>query len=442
MLAELPPGTIVGAFEILAPIGRGGMGEVYHARNRITGEERALKVMLPEFAAEPRFVERFVREIRLATSVDHPNLARVFEPAMDGNLIFLPMELLIGEALATRLQRGVLGDDEILVVLEAVGSALGALHAKGILHRDVKPSNVYLTVNTAGNMVPKLLDLGAGKEVDGANEGDATLTGTAVGSPHYMAPEQAAGRKDLDARADQYALGVLAYQLITGERPYENDEQGHVLSKLLSGAPIKRPTERRDGIPPELEAIILRSMNRDRDKRFRSVEEMMKRVRAAWPGGTDAPSSRETTRFAPLPVPTAPPAHVVEEGPSTTAARAVGVARTSKATPAAVGALVGVAAFVLVVVVIYPRFANRPQATVTDSPETSFKTVPHAAPPPVPPPPSWAESPPLPPVDSSLAASPPPPPPPGSASPPTPPKRTRPPPAPEPCTPTPGAPCL
>jgi serine/threonine protein kinase len=267
--AALPPGTLLGAFEILSVLGRGGMGAVYRARNRVTGDVRALKLILPELAANPEFVERFIREIRLAMAVEHPNMVRVFEPGMDGERMFLPMELLVGESLAERLHREpFLPVDTAIGLLQTVGSALMSLHAKGILHRDVKPSNVFLA-QEGRLIVPKLLDLGAGKQVGMTDE--ATATGGMIGSPHYMAPEQASGRKDLDPRADQYALGVVAYQLFTGALPYENDDTGHVLSKLLSGAPFQTPRQRRPDISEGVEVAVLKAMSRAREDRFPSV---------------------------------------------------------------------------------------------------------------------------------------------------------------------------
>ena len=247
------------------------MGAVYRVRNRVTGDPRALKLILPELAASPEFVDRFLREIRLAMAVEHPNLVRVFEPGMDGARVFLPMELLEGESLAARLQRErTLPVGDAVVILHAVGLALAALHARNIVHRDVKPSNIFLA-KEGGRVVPKLLDLGAGKQVGVRDE--ATVTGHTIGSPHYMAPEQAAGRRDLDARADQYSLAVVAYEVLTGSRPYENDETEHVLAKLISAAPFKRPCELRPDIPREVEGAILRSMSRDRDARFPTVME-------------------------------------------------------------------------------------------------------------------------------------------------------------------------
>jgi len=297
----LPVGTFLGAFEVLSLVGHGGMGAVYCVRNRITGDLRALKLMLPELAANRQFVDRFVREIRLAMAVEHPNLVRVFEPGMDGDQIFLPMELLQGEPLSARLRRGgTVPVTDAVALLQAIGGAIEALHERGILHRDIKPSNVFLAVD-GGCMIPKLLDLGAGKEV-GATE-EATATGFAIGSPHYMAPEQAAGRKDIDARVDQYGLAVVGYQLLTGARPYENDDTGHVLAKLLAGVAYKKPSELRRGIPPEVEDVILKAMSRGRDDRFPSVADFVAALGAERvdPLALDESS----TRFAPLlaPVP-------------------------------------------------------------------------------------------------------------------------------------------
>jgi eukaryotic-like serine/threonine-protein kinase len=276
----LPTGTRLGAFEIEGHIASGGMGAVYAAHNVLTQEKRALKVMLPELVARPDFVERFIREIRLAMMVQHPNLVKVFEPGLDGDMVFLPMELLTGQTLTARLRRAKrLPPNETVGLLEAIGSAVAALHAIGIAHRDLKPSNFFLSIGPNGECVPKLLDLGAARNVELGTE--VTSTGMAIGSPHYMSPEQAAGRKDVDVRTDQYSLGVAAYQMLTGARPYENDDTGHVISKVLAGAPFKRPREIDPAIPPQLEAVIMRALERDPAARFASVTEMITQLHAS-----------------------------------------------------------------------------------------------------------------------------------------------------------------
>jgi serine/threonine-protein kinase len=306
---DLTAGTLLGAFEVISSIGRGGMGVVYRVRNRVTGDLRALKLILPEVAANPEFVERFLREIRLAMAVEHPNLVRVFEPGMDGDRVFLPMELLEGETLAARLQRErPLKVAEAVDLVTAVGSALSALHARGIVHRDVKPSNIFLA-KEGGRVVPKLLDLGAGKQV-GVSDG-ATVTGHTIGSPHYMAPEQASGRRDLDARADQYSLAVVTYELLTGSRPYENDETEHVLAKLISAAAFKRPCEIVPDIPREIEGAVLRAMSRARDARFATVMGFVSALTHPSPGAVSP--SVDPTRA--LPRASVRPAAAVERPP-------------------------------------------------------------------------------------------------------------------------------
>jgi eukaryotic-like serine/threonine-protein kinase len=268
---RLLPGDVLGAFEVVGFIAEGGMGAVYHAKNRLTGEPRAIKVILPALAARKDFVERFLREVTLAASVDHPNLVRVFEPATHGDTIILPMELLEGEALDARLRRtGPLAPDEVIRLLLPLCSAVSAVHARGIVHRDLKPSNCFLA-RQRGAIVPKVLDFGAARLIDRADD-ENTPHGNVVGTPFYMAPEQAEGRRDLDGAVDQYALGVIAYQLLTGKRPYENDDDGHALMKCIRGVAYPRPRALDPTIPAPLDAVVMRALERDRTRRFPSID--------------------------------------------------------------------------------------------------------------------------------------------------------------------------
>jgi serine/threonine protein kinase len=262
---RLEPGTILGAYEILGFIAEGGMGSVYRARNRILGDLRAVKVILPSLSSNQEFVARFVREAQLAARVSHPNVVKMLEPAMDGALMFLPMELLEGESLSDLAKREApLHPTRAIDLMIPVCAGLHALHQVGIIHRDVKPANVFLANDDAGNLVPKLIDLGAARDVD---SGEQTNTGAVIGSAHYMPIEQAAGRKDIDLRVDIYALGVMLYLLLTRKRPYENDETGVAMAKVLQGAAFAPPREVAPWIPVELERVVLAMMAREREHR-------------------------------------------------------------------------------------------------------------------------------------------------------------------------------
>lgn len=354
-------GTKLGAYEILGFIATGGMGTVYRAKNRVTDELRALKVMRTELTARPEFVQRFFREAKLAASTQHPHLVKVFEPGMDGETVFLPMELLEGETLSDRIKRdGKIPEVEALTIVRDVGAATIALHDKGILHRDLKPTNVFLAKEADGKIVSKVIDLGAAKEVETSSE--ATATGTTIGSPHYMSVEQASGAKDIDARTDQFSLAVVLYQMLTGARPYENDDSGHALAKLLAGAAFAKPRS----VVPEISAItesaILRALSRERDKRFSTLQQFLDALPK-----TGEVTGEDATRFEPVEVrAAAKKAAVAAKGTSGPTA----VAKREQKTP--VIAIVTFAILAIVVLALgYTKFFPThvaPVATATAEP--------------------------------------------------------------------------
>lgn len=291
---RLEPGTVLGAYEIISFIAAGGMGSVYRARNRILGDLRAIKVILPSLSSNPEFVQRFVREAQLAARIQHPNVVKMLEPAMHGDTMFLPMELLEGESLQDLAKRETpLHPTVAIDLMIPVCAGVNALHEVGIIHRDVKPANVFLAKDHAGHVVPKLIDLGAARDIDA---GEQTSTGAVIGSAHYMPIEQAAGRKDIDLRVDVYALGVMLYLLLTRKRPYENDETGVAMAKVLQGAPFARPREIAPWLPAELEQVVLTTMAREREQRPASalaVAELLASVRPLCEGVTMPPQVRE-----------------------------------------------------------------------------------------------------------------------------------------------------
>lgn len=260
------PGQTVGPYVIEALIAEGGMGAVYRARNRVTGQLRALKVVRPALATDREFVDRFVREATVASQLRHPNLVETLEPGIDGDIVYLPMELLEGETLSARLKRiRVVPLAEAAAVVLAVAEAVQLLHDRGIIHRDLKPQNIFLARQPDGREIPKVIDFGTARDIE---DDEQTRTGLVIGSPYYMALEQAEGRRDLDGRADQYALAVIAYQMVTGARPYESDDTRSALAKLLRGEPYLLPSQLHPGIPPAVEQVITRGLARDREQRY------------------------------------------------------------------------------------------------------------------------------------------------------------------------------
>ena len=275
----------LGAYVLDAPLGQGGMGTVYRARNRITGELRALKVIRTEHASNVAFRARFLREMRLAAAIHHLNVVQVYEPAMEGDALLLPMEFVDGPTLRERLT-GIDGRpqalplDETLAILAALCDGVAAIHAHGVIHRDLKPGNVLLARGADGVLVPKILDFGAAKALIARDDEEQTDTGVAIGTVFYMAPEQAMGRRDIDARADVYALGVIAYQLLTGRRPYESDEQVSALVRLLRREPFPTLRELVPTIPLAVGSAVMGALRWERDARVASAADFAAALRA------------------------------------------------------------------------------------------------------------------------------------------------------------------
>jgi tetratricopeptide (TPR) repeat protein/predicted Ser/Thr protein kinase len=249
--------VVAGRFEIESLAGRGGMGVVYRAKDRTTGGAVALKILHDEAPASHR--ERLVREARVLASITHPGFVRYLDFGhTDRGKPFLAMEWLEGEDLATRLKiAGVTAGDAIRITTR-VASALGVAHARGIVHRDVKPSNLFLVEGDPAHV--KLLDFGIAR-IQAANDA-MTRTGIAIGTPRYMAPEQARGSRDVDARADVFSLGCVLFECLTGRPPFPGDGYAAVFARiLLEDAPPV--AQFRDDLPVELEELVARMLAKD-----------------------------------------------------------------------------------------------------------------------------------------------------------------------------------
>lgn len=217
----MPEGAVIGRYRVVRQIGKGGMGAVYEAVHCVTGRGVALKILLREFADSEVAVGRFMREARAASTIDHPHAIQVTDVFQDeGHLPVIVMELLAGENLAERIHRvGKLTVEEVAATMVPVLGALAAAHAKGIVHRDLKPDNIFLS-EREGTTQPKVLDFGIAKVLKDATGESAHLTGTGslLGTPHYMSPEQVSGKQDLDHRSDIWSIGIILFEAFPARR--------------------------------------------------------------------------------------------------------------------------------------------------------------------------------------------------------------------------------
>ena len=262
---------MLGKYQIVRLLGQGGMGAVFEAVHTGIGKAVAIKTMNPALASDPRSKERFLREAEAASRLEHPHVVGVTDFGSDAEVIYLVMELLRGEDLAALIGRAPAGLDAAFVVdvMLAVCAGVHAAHETGLVHRDLKPQNIFLAHTAVGEIVPKVLDFGISKMV-GRNEAHAlTQSGSVMGTTHYLSPEQVQGRP-LDGRSDEYALGIILYEALTGRRPHEGDTLYAIMRSISEGRFVP-PRMLRPDLPTELEAVVLRAMATRADDRFPSV---------------------------------------------------------------------------------------------------------------------------------------------------------------------------
>lgn len=265
-------GTI-GDFEVIDKLGQGDMGAVYRARQVSLGRMVALKILPAQFEEDEEFVSRFQREARLAASLNHPNLVRVYASGLADGSHFIAMELVEGETLSRRVRRGALPMEEaVRICLEVARALQCGWQSAQLIHRDIKPSNIYLSHSGA----VKLGDLGLAKSLDSHSTG-LTHTGMMMGTPHYISPEQARGERTIDFRTDIYSLGCTLYQCLTGQTPYVGTDPLTVMNLHLSGPP-PAILKALPGCPIPLARLVGKMLKKQRHERHQSYEELIQQL--------------------------------------------------------------------------------------------------------------------------------------------------------------------
>ena len=311
-------GTTIGDYQIVSVLGRGGMGKVFKVRNLLSDRIEAMKVLLPGVDPSPELVERFLREIKVVAGLEHPGIAALRTALRVDNQILMIMEYVAGSSLHQMLQQGRIETARAVRFTRQALEALGYAHRRGVVHRDVKPGNILVAPDDR----VKLTDFGIA-----SRSGDPKLTGAgiALGSLHYMSPEQMKAEA-IDARSDLYSVGVTLYEMVTGQTPVRGSSYYAILKAHLEERP--RPVaDMVPGLAPELSRVIEKSLEKTPAARFQTAEEFYAAlsgfelggapVAAATmmlngPGGTEAPIPRNTTRAPELPAPveSTPPAGV------------------------------------------------------------------------------------------------------------------------------------
>lgn len=290
---QLPAGTVLAEkYRLESVLGEGGMGTVYRAEHLALRAPVAVKVIDRQVEEGDVTFARFMREAQSAAALRSPHVVQILDYGMDQGRPFMVMELLEGEPLADRLKRlGSLSPEETYRILLHVAKAVSKAHEADIVHRDLKPDNIFL-VHNEGDELAKVLDFGVAKVETTALDGQGhTRTGSLLGTPYYMSPEQAQGNKDVDGRSDLWALGVIAYECLVGTRPFQSDGLGDlVLQICIRDIPV--PSHFAD-VPPEFDAWFKKACGREPEERFQSARELADALRSGL--GLDlsaAPESR------------------------------------------------------------------------------------------------------------------------------------------------------
>jgi serine/threonine-protein kinase len=263
MSQDYTVGQKLGDYEILGILGAGGMGKVYKVRNTISDRVEAMKILLPDLAGQKDLADRFLREIKVLASLNHPNIAALRTALTLDNQLVMIMEFVDGVTLSSRLQQGAIPPTQAVKYIDQVLDALSYAHKQNVIHRDIKPANMMLTPDG----VVKLMDFGIARS---GSDRSLTMTGTTLGSLNYMPPEQVKG-EPADNRSDLYSLGVSLYEMVTGQLPFTADSNYAMMAAHLQEVP-KPPIVLRPGIPQTLNQIIVMALAKEPGQRFQSAD--------------------------------------------------------------------------------------------------------------------------------------------------------------------------
>jgi hypothetical protein len=369
MSDDFVPGQRLGDYEVLGVLGAGGMGKVYKVRNVISDRIEAMKVLLANLAVQKELADRFLREIKLLASLNHPNIAALNTALTLDNQLVMMMEYVDGVTLASRLQQGPIAPADAVNYAEQVLGALSYAHRLNVIHRDVKPANMMLTPKG----VVKLMDFGIARP---NNDAGMTVTGTTLGSLNYMSPEQVRG-EPVDQRSDLYSMGVSIYEMVTGQLPFRGHSNYSVMSAHLQEPP-QPPSVLRPDLPGGLSDIIVMAMAKDPKDRFQSAEAFSNALRSVLPvtAGAGIVSPIPGTVRVPQVVPAPSAARVPVQ-----ATVPLAVAAASQAAPSSSrrGVYMALGGF-LVVVILFAGGFYLPRVIKTHASQGSVATQPAAKP--------------------------------------------------------------
>ncbi len=270
---ELTTGsTFAGRYQIIEELGKGGMGKVYRALDRKLNEEVGLKLIKPEIASDKKTIDRFSNELKLARKISHRNVGRMYELMEEKGTHFITMEYISGEDLKSFIRRvGQLPIGKAISVAKQVCDGLTEAHRLGVVHRDLKPSNIM--IDKEGNA--RIMDFGIARSLEAKG---ITGAGVMIGTPEYMSPEQA-GTKEVDQRSDIYSLGVILYEMVTGQLPFEGETPLDIAMKHKSEIPLD-PREHNSQIPENLSQVVLKCLEKDIENRYQNAEELLSDLEA------------------------------------------------------------------------------------------------------------------------------------------------------------------